>query len=123
MLRLSANWTVIEVAPCALNEVISLTPAIWPSWRSSGVATEAAMVAGLAPGSVAVTWMVGKSMAGSGATGRRGNTIRPSTAMAAISSVVATGRAMNGADRFTGDDSGSVDRQAALVRKKQRCYR
>ena len=28
------------------------------------------MVSGLAPGSVAVTWMVGKSTFGSGATGR-----------------------------------------------------
>ena len=30
------------------------------------------MVSGLAPGSVAVTWMVGKSTCGSGATGSSG---------------------------------------------------
>jgi sugar/nucleoside kinase (ribokinase family) len=39
----------------------------WPdnSCFSSGSATEVAMVSGLAPGSVAVTWMVGKSTFGS----------------------------------------------------------
>ena len=37
--------------------------------RSSGPATDAAMVSGLAPGSFAVTAMVGKSTRGSAATG------------------------------------------------------
>ena len=36
---------------------------------SSGVATEVAMVSGLAPGRVAQTVMVGKSTSGSAATG------------------------------------------------------
>ena len=36
---------------------------------SSGVATEDAMVSGLAPGNAAVTVMVGKSTVGSAATG------------------------------------------------------
>ena len=49
-----------------------VTPAIWPNWRSSGVATVDAMVSGLAPGNCAVTWMVGKSTCGSGATGSSG---------------------------------------------------
>ena len=40
-----------------------------PNWRSRGVATAEAMVSGLAPGSAAETWMVGKSTWGSGATG------------------------------------------------------
>ena len=61
----------MDVGPCALKEVSSVTPAIWPSWLSSGVATDAAMVVALAPGSVAVTWMVGKSTCGNGATGKR----------------------------------------------------
>ena len=43
-------------------------PAMVESCRSIGEATEAAMVSGLAPGSVAVIWMVGKSTAGSAAT-------------------------------------------------------
>ena len=41
-----------------------------PSVRSSGVATVAAIVSGLAPGSEAETEIVGKSTCGSGATGR-----------------------------------------------------
>ena len=44
-------------------------PAMVESWRSIGEATEAAMVSGDAPGSMAVIWMVGKSTAGSAATG------------------------------------------------------
>ena len=40
-----------------------------PKRRSSGVATDDAIVSGLAPGSAALTWMVGKSTRGSGATG------------------------------------------------------
>jgi hypothetical protein len=49
------------VDPRALDEVISVTPAIRPHWRSRGVATEEAIVAGLAPGKPALTEMVGKS--------------------------------------------------------------
>ena len=45
--------------PRLLDEVISVTPAMRPNWRSSGVATEAAMVSGLAPGRLALTEMVG----------------------------------------------------------------
>ena len=36
--------------PSALTEVIESMPAMVESWRSSGVATEEAMVSGLAPG-------------------------------------------------------------------------
>ena len=46
-----------------------MTPAMRPNCRSSGVATEVAIVSGLAPGSAADTWMVGKSTCGSGDTG------------------------------------------------------
>src|SRR5262245_61813594 len=68
MLRARSNWTVIEVEPRELVEVIWVTPGIWANWRSSGWATEEAMVSGLAPGNCADTWMVGKSTWGSGAT-------------------------------------------------------
>ena len=34
---------VIEVVPRLLEEVISVTPAMWPNWRSRGVATEEAI--------------------------------------------------------------------------------
>ena len=69
MLRLSANWMVIVLMPWALTEVIESMPAIVENCFSSGVATAAAMVSGLAPGSSPVTWMVGKSMLGSADTG------------------------------------------------------
>ena len=46
-------------------------PAMVESWRSIGEATEAAIVSGLAPGSVAVIEMVGKSTAGSADTESR----------------------------------------------------
>ncbi len=59
MLRLKSNCKVIEVMPSPLDEIISLTPAIVENCFSSGVATEEAMVSGLAPGSWALTTMVG----------------------------------------------------------------
>ena len=44
-------------------------PATVANWRSSGVATAEAMVSGLAPGSEAFTWRVGKSTLGRSLTG------------------------------------------------------
>ena len=69
MLRSRSNCNVTLVAPSRLAEVISVTPAMRANCRSSGVATEAAIVSGLAPGSVACTEMTGNSTWGSGATG------------------------------------------------------
>ena len=51
---------VIEVWPSTTTEVICATPAICANCRSSGCATEVAMVSGLAPGNLALTLMVGK---------------------------------------------------------------
>ena len=45
-------------------------PAIVENCRSRGVATADAMVSGLAPGRLAVTWIVGKSTFGRSLTGR-----------------------------------------------------
>ncbi len=70
MLRSSVNWIVIWVVPSALVEVIESMPAMVENCFSSGVATAEAMVSGLAPGRLAVTWMVGKSMLGRSLTGR-----------------------------------------------------
>ena len=78
--------------PRVLDEVISVTAAMRPNWRSSGVATEEAMVSGLAPGRPALTEMVGKSTCGSGDTGRMRKATAPASAMATVRSVVATGR-------------------------------
>src|ERR1700683_5327348 len=102
MLRLRSNWIVIDVAPSALNDVIWVTPAIWPSCRSSGVATEEAMVSGLAPSRTAVTLTVGKSTWGKGATGRNGKAAMPRKATAAMIKDVAIGRRMKGSERFIG---------------------
>ena len=49
MSRSSTNCSTTEVEPRRLDEVISLTPAILPNCRSSGVATPDAIVSGLAP--------------------------------------------------------------------------
>ena len=68
MSRLRSNWIVIWVCPSVDCDVIDEMPAMVENCRSIGPATEAAMVSGLAPGSVAVTWMVGKSTRGSAAT-------------------------------------------------------
>ncbi len=91
----------IVVAPKELCDVIWVTPAIWPNCCSSGEATDVAMVSALAPAHVVVIWMVGKSTCGSGATGRKGNATIPTNARAAINSVVATGRRMNGSEMLT----------------------
>src|SRR3981081_719025 len=55
MFRLRSNCRTMLVEPSWLVEVISVTPAIRPNWRSRGVATEEAMVSGLAPGNDAET--------------------------------------------------------------------
>ena len=70
MSRLRSNWSVTEAEPSELVDVIWLTPAMRPNWRSSGVATAEAIVSGLPPGSPAPTPMTGKSTSGSEATGR-----------------------------------------------------
>ena len=100
MLRLRSNCSVIEVLPSELDEVISVTPAMWLNWRSSGVAIEDAMISGLPPGRPAETEMVGKSTCGKGETGRTLKAMAPTSMMPAVSRVVATGRRMNGAEMF-----------------------
>src|SRR5438105_13009172 len=105
MLRPSANCDVMRVEPTVLCEVISVTSAMTPRWRSSGVATVAAIVSGLAPGICANTEIVGKSICGSGATGNLKNAKRPASARPIVSSVVATGRSINGLDRLTSGSS------------------
>ena len=71
MSRLSSNCKVTLVDPSVLLEVISVTPAIRVNWRSSGAATEVAMVSGLAPGKFADTLIVGNSTCGRAKVGRR----------------------------------------------------
>src|SRR5258708_6010242 len=100
MLRLRSNCTVIEVTPSELDEVIESTPEMFDSDRSSGVATELAIVSASAPGSDAEIWIVGKSTCGSGATGRDPNATTPTSTRPSISSEVAIGRTIKGREMF-----------------------
>src|ERR1700758_2251957 len=89
---------VVGGPPSRLVEVMESTPAMVENWRSSGVATDDAMVSGLAPGRLAETWIVGNSTCGSGETGSIRNAITPASATAIVSSVVATGFLMKGSE-------------------------
>jgi hypothetical protein len=100
ILRLRSNWSVILLFPRVLDDIISVTDAMRLNWRSIGVATLEAMVSGLAPGSEALTEMVGKSTCGNGETGKIRNATEPAKATATISSVVATGRRIKGSAMF-----------------------
>src|SRR3989440_8816007 len=102
MLRSSVNWIVMFVTPSALVEVIESMPAIVLNCLSSGVATAEAIVSGLAPGRFAITWIVGKSTFGRSLTGSFWYAITPKIRMAAISSVVRTGRRMKSSVFTTG---------------------
>src|SRR5262245_41194142 len=112
MFRFRSNWSTTVLAPSRLVEVISVTPAMRPNCRSSGVATADAMVSGLAPGRFAWTWMTGNSTWGSGATGRRGYAMIPASRSPRARSEVPIGRRMNGAEMFM-----------ALVRRHRRRQR
>src|SRR3970282_1229939 len=87
MSRSSVNWSVICVRPRVFDEVIESTPAMVENCRSRGVATDEAMVSGLAPGRLADTWMVGKSTLGRSLTGKAREATTPNSRMASIASV------------------------------------
>src|SRR5260370_10824983 len=92
MLRSRSNWMVTAVEPSALVDVIWDTPGIWAICRSSGWATEEAIVSGDAPGRLALTVIVGKSIGGSGSTRRSGVATMPADKIATTISGVAMGR-------------------------------
>jgi len=60
------------------------------------------MISGLAPGKEAETDTVGKSTCGNGDTGSTRKAEAPDNTNAAVSSVVAMGRLMKGAEKFKG---------------------
>jgi len=62
------------------------------NWRSSGVATAEAMVSGLAPGSEAFTWRVGKSTLGKSLTGKARYPAMPNNIIPIMTKAVITGR-------------------------------
>src|ERR1700722_1958089 len=96
------RWMLVE--PTLLVDVISSTSEMAPRCRSNGVATVLAITSGLAPGRDAETKIAGTSMRGSGATGSNVNVAIPDSATPNVSRIVATGRAMKGAEMFTPDD-------------------
>ena len=59
MSRLRSNCSVMLVLPVPLDEVIASRPAIVVNWRSSGLATDEAIVTGSPPGRLALTFSVG----------------------------------------------------------------
>src|ERR1700722_9864351 len=69
ILRSRSNWMVICAEPATLIDVICAMPGIIANCRSSGCATDVAIVSGLAPGYFTFTLIVGKSTRGRGATG------------------------------------------------------
>ena len=76
--------------------MIAVTPGILPSARSSGVATVAAILSGLAPGRLAWICTAGKSTCGRGATGSMRQANNPSKTMPTAKSDEATGRFIKG---------------------------
>src|SRR5262249_147312 len=107
-----SNCSVMLVLPRPLVDVIWARPGIAVNCCSSGVATDDAMVSGLAPGNCADTWMVGKSTVGRPATGRSSYLPLPNTRMPAISRDVPIGRRMKVSEIFIGR-LGIQDRPAA----------
>src|ERR1019366_1957252 len=75
-------------------------PAIVEKDFSSGVATVAAIVCGLGPGSTAVTVIVGKSTFGRSLTGSWLRATMPKTRIPVMTSVVMTGRLMKSVVKF-----------------------
>jgi hypothetical protein len=90
----------MRLTPWPLTEVISSMPEIVENWRSSTVATAEAIVSGLAPGSSAVTWMVGKATLGSVDTGSNRCAAKPKMSIPAMTSTVMTGRRTKGSEKF-----------------------
>ena len=72
-------------------------PAIVENCFSSGVATAAAIVSGLAPGRFALTEIVGKSTDGKSLTGSREYATTPKNRIPIMTSAVITGRRIKSA--------------------------
>src|SRR5262245_11784499 len=100
MSRARSNWMTMVQRPSDEVEVSEVTPEIVAICRSIGDATDAAIVSALAPGSVAVIWIVGKSTAGSADTPSNRYAKTPKTMNVAVINVVRTGRRIQSSDRF-----------------------
>ena len=102
MSRFRSKVSVTLELPVPLRDVISSTPAIVVNCRSSGLATDAAMMTGSPPGRFAETLIVGYSTAGRSLIGSARYATTPNSAIAAISKLVAIGRRMKVSEMFTG---------------------
>src|SRR5471032_787941 len=100
MSRSWSNSRVTRVWPRVDDELITATSEIVANCFSSCVATEEAMFLALAPGSTAVTWIVGVSNCGSAAMGMSPYAKTPATTVAADSRTVITGRRMKTSEKF-----------------------
>src|SRR5262249_21677032 len=98
-------------------EVIVSRPAIIEKLFSRGVATAAAIVSGLAPGSAAVARRVGRATLGRSLTGSGRYGTDPNSAIAAIRRLVAIGRSIKVDEVFM------VDTGARCPRASRRCLR
>ena len=85
-----------------LDEVISVTPAMRPNCRSSGVATDEAIVSGLAPGNEPKLRCRENPPPATATPAAVDTPVTPASASAERSSDVPTGRLIKGAERFTG---------------------
>src|SRR6185369_13347135 len=88
--------------PREFVEVIESMPAMVENCFSSGVATDEAIVSGLAPGREALTWMVGKSTFGKSLTGSARYPAMPNKMIPIMTSAVMTGRLMKTSVMFMG---------------------
>jgi hypothetical protein len=86
--------------PRELEEVIESMPGMVENCRSSGVAADAAIISGPAPGRLANTCIVGKSTLGRSLTGSVRFPTAPKTMIPSIASVVMTGRRMKSSAIF-----------------------
>src|SRR5271166_1486491 len=78
------------VVPIPLDDDMLSIPSMVENSFSSGVATDEAIVSGLAPGNDACTWIVGYSTVGRSLTGSVRYERTPNTRIAVINSVVVT---------------------------------
>ena len=72
---------------------------------------------GWRPADVALTWMVGKSTSGNGATGSNRNATAPASAIATVKSVVATGRRMKVSEKLMRRATGHRLLVCAVIRR------
>src|SRR6185437_13278405 len=123
MLRSRLNWIVMLVDPWLLDEVIESTPGIPDKALSSGVATADAMVSGSAPGRLARTLIVGKSMFGSSLTGSMKYPNVSKITRAAMTRIVMTGRSTNRREMFiaAGRSRRRPAHSAVRRRPRRRC--